>query len=104
MIDLSWISDTDDSTANSFLKTIKVLEVRHDSGSFKPYQAYVATRDYPLLRKVYLISREARAGLGSGLIAFIRSDKGQRVILKAGLVPATMPVRIVEVNRESLMN
>jgi phosphate transport system substrate-binding protein len=104
LIGVSWISDRDDSLSNSFLKNIRVLAVSKDSGYFKPYQAYLATGDYPFVRKVYIISREARAGLASGFTAFVASDKGQRVVLKLGLVPATMPVRIVEINEQPLTN
>jgi phosphate transport system substrate-binding protein len=35
-------------------------------------------------------------------MAFVASDKGQRIVLKSGLVPATMPIRIVEINHEPL--
>jgi len=35
--------------------------------------------------------------LPSGLTTFLTSDKGQRIILKSGLVPATQPVRIVHI-------
>jgi phosphate transport system substrate-binding protein len=34
-------------------------------------------------------------GLGNGFIAFAASDPGQRIVLKAGLLPAIAPVRIV---------
>ena len=100
LIDLSWISDRDDSTTNSFLNSIRVMGVSRDSGFFQPYQAYIAQRSYPLLRDVMMISREARSGLASGFMAFVASDKGQRIVLKSGLVPATMPIRIVEINHE----
>ena len=100
LIDVSWISDRDDSTANSFLNSIRVMGVSRDSLFFQPYQAYMAQARYPLLRDVVMISREARSGLASGFMAFVASDKGQRIVLKSGLVPATMPIRIVEVNHE----
>jgi phosphate transport system substrate-binding protein len=100
LIDVSWISDRDDSTANSFLNSIRVLGVSADSGFYQPYQAYLAQGKYPLLRDVVMISREARSGLASGFMAFVASDKGQRIVLKSGLVPATMPIRIIEVNHE----
>ena len=100
LIDVSWISDGDDSTANSFLKSIRVMSISADSGSFQPYQAYLATKKYPLARDVVMISREARSGLGTGFIQFCTSDKGQRIVLKSGLVPSTMPIRIVEINHE----
>ncbi len=100
LIDVSWISDRDDSTANSFLHSIRVLGVSADSGFYQPYQAYMAQGKYPLIRDVVMISREARSGLASGFMAFVASDKGQRIVLKSGLVPATMPIRIIEVNHE----
>jgi len=97
LIGVGWVSDAEDSTANGFLKTIHVAAVSRDSGFYQPYQAYVAQNLYPLTRNVVIISREPRSGLGSGFLTYVASDKGQRVILKAGLVPATMPVRIVEI-------
>jgi phosphate transport system substrate-binding protein len=75
-----------------------VLEVSENdsSESYKPFQAYIAQKVYPLWREVFVVSREAYTGLGTGLNAFIASERGQRIILKNGLLPATMPVRIVE--------
>ena len=99
LIGLEWISDKDDSTSNSFLTRVHVMSVAGDSTNFKPYQAYLALKYYPLSRKITILSREARAGLGSGFMAFVGSEKGQRIILKAGLLPATMPLRIVEIDR-----
>ena len=100
LIDVSWISDRDDSTANSFLRSIRVMSVSGDSNFFQPYQAYLAQRKYPLVRNVTMISREARSGLASGFMAFVASERGQRIVLKSGLVPATMPIRIIEINHE----
>lgn len=100
LIDVTWISDRDDSTSNSFLKSIRVMAVSADSGFYQPYQAYIAQKSYPLIRDITMISREARSGLASGFMAFVASDKGQRIVLKSGLVPATMPIRIVEINHE----
>lgn len=100
LIDVSWISDRDDSTANKFMDAVKVVRIAGDSGSYQPYQAYIAQGRYPLKRDVIMISREAKSGLASGFMSFIAGEKGQRIVLKAGLVPATMPVRIVEINRD----
>ena len=99
LIGLEWISDKDDSLSNSFLKRIRVMSVAGDSAHFKPYQAYLALKYYPLSRRITILSREARAGLGTGFMRFVASEPGQRIVLKAGLVPVTMPLRIVEINR-----
>jgi phosphate transport system substrate-binding protein len=104
VIGVNWISDKDDTTSLSFLKSIKVLEISkdNDSETYKPYQAYIAQKFYPLWREVYIISKEAYTGLGTGLTAFIASERGQRIVLKFGLVPATMPVRLVELINEDI--
>lgn len=103
VIGVNWISDNDDSTKQSFLKSVKVLEVAETdtSESFRPYQAYIALKKYPLSRDIYVLSKEAYTGLGTGLTAFLASERGQRIVLKFGLVPATMPVRLVEINNEN---
>lgn len=104
IIGVNWISDLDDSTNVNFLKSVKVLEVSENdsSESYKPYQGYIAKKLYPMYREVYIISKEAYTGLGTGFTAFIASERGQRIVLKFGLVPATMPVRIVEIINEEL--
>ncbi|MEO5601563.1 MAG: substrate-binding domain-containing protein [Cyclobacteriaceae bacterium] len=99
LIGIEWISDKDDSTSNTFLNKIRVVSVAGDSTHFKPYQAYLALKYYPLSRRITILSREARAGLGNGFMAFVRSEGGQRIVLKAGLIPVTMPLRIVQIDQ-----
>lgn len=103
LIGVSWISDKDDSTTNVFVHTIRLAQLSTNGKDyFQPYAAYIAQKQYPLIREITIISREARAGLGTGFTAFVAGEKGQRMILKAGLVPATMPIRVVEINRQPL--
>ena len=103
VLGVNWISDRDDSTAQVFLNKIKVVGISTESDPaskddyYQPYQAYIAQGTYPLRRYLYIISTEGRAGLGTGFASFIAGDQGQRIFLKSGLVPATMPVRVVGV-------
>ncbi|GEO03007.1 phosphate ABC transporter substrate-binding protein [Adhaeribacter aerolatus] len=103
VIGVNWISDFDDSTAIGFLKKIKVVAVGRNINPaapdtyYQPFQGYLAEGTYPLRRNLYIISREARAGLGTGFASFVAGDKGQRIFLKSGLVPATMPIRLVNI-------
>ncbi len=102
LIGLSWISDKNDPSANLFLKSVRVMGIKTDDDYLKPYKAYIAMKKYPLSRQVYMISRETRSGLGSGFITYVASDKGQRIVLRSGLVPATAPIRLVEIKREAM--
>lgn len=105
VIGTNWISDFDDSTVVGFINRVKVVAVGRRTAPAnpdsyqQPYQAYLVQGTYPLRREVYIISREARAGLGTGFVSFVAGDKGQRIMLKAGLAPARGVVRLVEVKQ-----
>ncbi len=104
-IGTNWISDQEDETHLSFLRKIRTVGITAEQGHvgygahWYPFQADIARKYYPLRRKVYSICREARMGLGSGFNSFLASERGQRIILKAGLVPATAPLRIVNTKK-----
>lgn len=105
LIGVSWISDQDDTTQLSFLKKVRVVALSREEpatydNSWQPYQAYIFDGSYPLTRRVYSINTEPRNGLATGFDAFIASDKGQRIILKTGILPATAPVRVVKVRQD----
>jgi len=102
IVSVNWISDRQDSVSHSFLSKVNVVavsnEIEPDGGYYyRPYQGYVADKSYPFIRSVYVICRETFSGLGSGFASFIAGDIGQRIILKSGMVPATMPIRLVQV-------
>lgn len=105
VIGVNWLSDKNDSTGLSFSKEVRVMSVSAEekatlANSFKPYQAYLFYGDYPLTRSIYALLNDPRSALPWGFASFLASDRGQRIILKSGLVPATQPVRVVNVKDE----
>lgn len=103
IIGVSWISNRKDSLAVGFLNKIKVVavsggETATEANSYQPYQAYLATGQYPYTRHIYAILADPRVGLTTGFTSFITSDRGQRIILKSGILPATQPLRLIHVN------
>jgi phosphate transport system substrate-binding protein len=105
IISVNWISDSDDSITHAFLKRVKVIGVSPEfdpegNDFIKPHPAYIADKSYPFRREVYTISRETFSGLGRGFIQFVANDQGQRIVLKMGMVPATMPVRLIQIRKE----
>jgi phosphate transport system substrate-binding protein len=75
-------------------------DIATKDNSYKPYQAYLFYGDYPLTRSIYILLNDPRNALPWGFASFLTSDKGQRIILKSGLVPATQPVRVVDIKDE----
>ncbi len=114
VIGVSWVSNPYDSTGLSFLKKINVVSIMGDSTYdylsksptfdpenpefaeyyFKPYQAYIAFKSYPLTRTVYFILRQPYYGLGTGFANFLGGNKGQMIIGKNRLFPLNLNIQI----------
>lgn len=65
---------------------------------YSPAQAYVYLYYYPLTTPVYIYTREVTRDLSLGFIAFVSSPPGQKAFQEAGLVPKTMPVRLIQLS------
>jgi phosphate transport system substrate-binding protein len=105
IISVNWISDPHDSISHAFLNKVKVVLVTSEFDSdgndfYSPHPAYIADKSYPFTREVYAINRETFSGLGTGFTSFVAGDLGQRIILRMGMVPAAMPVRLVEIKKK----
>jgi phosphate transport system substrate-binding protein len=105
IMSVNWVSDPDDSITHAFLSRVNVAAITPDVYSegddfYTPHPGYIADKSYPFIREVYAISRESISGLGSGFIQFVAGDKGQRIILKMGMLPATMPIRLIQTREE----
>ncbi len=90
----NWLNDKRDSTNLTFRKGIRPMAVTHldvanTLNSYKPYQYYFYNASYPLVRTLYILLNDTHMGLPTGFSNFIISqDKGQLIVLKAGLLPA----------------
>lgn len=104
IVSVNWISDKDDSLSFSLRSKIKLAAVSQaylsESSFYLPVQGSIYDRTYPFVREVNMNSRESFTGLGSGFVSFVAGETGQRIILKSGLVPATMPIRLIQVRNE----
>jgi phosphate transport system substrate-binding protein len=106
VVSSNWISDPDDSLTQVFMDRVNVIGISAKAdpdaknGYRQPYQEYIADGSYPFKREIYIINCEIGTRLGTGFASFIASDKGQRIVLKSGLLPAVVPVRFIEVSHE----
>jgi phosphate transport system substrate-binding protein len=104
IVSVNWISDSDDSLSVSFINKVKVagvsMQYLDKSTFYLPVQGSIFEKTYPFVREINMVSRETFSGLGSGFITWVSGEQGQRIILKSGLVPATMPIRLIQVKNE----
>ncbi len=95
------VSDRDDPKVQARLEKVKTARLDATDTSdvkgyfIRPYQNEIALGRYPLSRPIYAVSREHFVGLGTGFVVFAAGELGQRILLKAGLVPEFMPPRLI---------
>jgi phosphate transport system substrate-binding protein len=102
IVGMNWVSRNADSLTQTFLADVRPMKLEAPDTSIKkgsffpPSQAAVAERYYPVVRPVYMVSREHFLGVGTGFVNFVAGYRGQRVIQKAGLLPFTLSERYVK--------
>jgi phosphate transport system substrate-binding protein len=95
------VADRDDPKVQERLAKVQLArldatDTSDASGYFiRPYQNEIALGRYPLSRPMYAVSREYFLGLGTGFVVYAAGEMGQRIFLKAGIVPEFMPPRLV---------
>ena len=94
----------DDPKVQKFRKDVNVVAIaKPGTAKFvEPYQAYIATRDYPYCRFLYILNAQTYAGLGLGFAAFLAEQRGQLIFQKSGLMPVTMPTRVYSLTKEQI--
>jgi len=105
IVGAAWVSDPKDTLSLKFINRIKVMAVcpiedARDDNSYLPQAAWIALDYYPLTRDIYVLTSDAPEHLPSGFMNFLGGDKGQRLILKSGIVPANRPTRLVSMKPE----
>lgn len=92
ILGVNWIADQN-TDASEYLSQVKVLGVKNIKGGIGDDQFYKPTQDnlingvYPFLRNINIIDCEGRDGLGTGFATWLRSQRGQLIVLKSGLGP-----------------
>lgn len=103
LIGVNLISDANDSTVVEMTTKVQVMRVTWDENpdrynAVQPYQYYIYNGKYPFIREVYVLLNDPRGELPKGFTRFLISDRGQRIILRSGLLPSVMPVNDVKIN------
>lgn len=98
VIGLNWLVQPND-TITELMDDIQSLAVYNETEQayFKANQSTIADGTYPLTREIYVIDLQGKNGLGKGFASFAASDKGQRIVLKSGLLPVKMPTRQINI-------
>lgn len=97
---LSALQQDGDTIAVEFTNRVKVMKVRDDKSGelrgFEPYQAYINSGQYPLVRVVWLVSTASEGHVGHSFFSFVTGFIGQKILTRTGIMPYMVHKRIVE--------
>ncbi|SKB67696.1 PstS family phosphate ABC transporter substrate-binding protein [Daejeonella lutea] len=102
VVGVNWIVQPPEDLEEE-VSSLKILGVKNVAGKpgsdafYKPFQNDIALEQYPLLRSLYIINCEGGPGLGTGFASFIAGERGQRIVLKSGLLPDSIPSREINI-------
>ncbi len=96
IVGLNWMMQPAVET-RKFTNKIAILSVKglKDNEYVSPTQNNIGEGKYPLARDLFIVNCQSFSGLGTGFATFIAGERGQRIILKSGLLPINMPARKV---------
>lgn len=103
LIGFNYVSDYHDPRTYQLGGRVNVLalsESRDTNRFCLPSQSTIGDSTYPMTRKMLIINKEGKTGLGTGFVSFVAGPKGQRIMLKAGIVPNWIPGRNIEIVKE----
>lgn len=100
VLNFALISDRDDKQSQKILEKIRPLAIAQSDKdtAYFPGQANIQTRNYPFTHPVYLICRAGAFTPGTGFVAFVAGEKGQLMLLKAGLIPFYRQARLISID------
>lgn len=102
IVGYNWLYDPYEDDKNP-VNNVKVLAVKDESSKlvpnqyFKPSQTTLATKQYPLLRNLYVVNNAGKKDLETNFAYFILSETGQRVILRSNILPDEIPGREINI-------
>ncbi len=93
-------NDSINTDLTSEVNIIKVSNPCEDNDfspvAYKPYQLYINSGDYPLFRKVWMISTASNSTMLHSFYTFVTGFVGQKIIIKSGIMPYHINRRVVQ--------
>ncbi|MCU0436871.1 MAG: substrate-binding domain-containing protein [Raineya sp.] len=92
LVGYSWLSSNDVET-EKLKSSVKLVSI----SNVQPSQVSLLENSYPFKRECYSLVKNGRMGLAFAFASYINQEIGQRIILKAGILPAKIPAREIEI-------
>ncbi|WP_316735432.1 substrate-binding domain-containing protein [Pedobacter aquatilis] len=105
ILGVNWLSEKNPEMSRN-KDRIKVLGVKNIKGAlgddkyYKPTKENLTNGVYPFLRNINIIDCEGKGGLGTGFATWLRSQRGQLIVLKSELAPHKLMPRELNITKK----
>jgi phosphate transport system substrate-binding protein len=96
-------ANENDSINTDLTEEVNIIKVSNPTAdndfspvAYKPYQLYINSGEYPLFRKVWMISTASNSTVLHSFYTFVTGFVGQKIIIKSGIMPYHVNSRVVE--------
>lgn len=96
-------ANENDSINTSLTEEVNIIKVSNPNQdndfspvAYKPYQLYINSGEYPLFRKVWMISTASNSTMLHSFYTFVTGFVGQKIIIKSGIMPYHVNSRVVQ--------
>ncbi len=97
-------ANENDSINTDLTEEVNIIKVSNPNAdndyspvAYKPYQLYINSGEYPLFRKVWMISTASNSTVLHSFYTFVTGFVGQKIIIKSGIMPYHVHRRVVQV-------
>lgn len=97
-------ANENDSINTELTEEVNIIKVSNPNAdndfspvAYKPYQLYINSGEYPLFRKVWMISTASNSTVLHSFYTFVTGFVGQKIIIKSGIMPYHVHSRVVQV-------
>lgn len=97
-------NESDTIPAATLTTEVKILKVSNPNAdndyspvSYAPYQQYIYTGEYPLVRKIYMISTASNSTVLHSFYVYVTGFVGQKIISKTGILPYHNNPRVIQI-------
>lgn len=97
-------ANENDSINTELTEEVNIIKVSNPNAdndfspvAYKPYQLYINSGEYPLYRKVWMISTASNSTVLHSFYTFVTGFVGQKIIIKSGIMPYHVHRRVVQV-------
>jgi len=92
-----------DTVATNLTTEVNILKVSNptekndfDPIAYKPYQVYINSGEYPLVRVVYMVTTASNSTVMYSFYTFMTGFVGQKIVSQSGILPYNVNARVVE--------